>query len=60
MVKQAYFVTMSLHILQPSGNATVQIIDHSVSSSARIRLADCTLYDFPNHWHIQAIIQTEM
>lgn len=52
--------TLRLFWQQSSGNATVQIIDLYVSSSAHILLADCTLYDSPNHWHIQAIIQTEM
>lgn len=52
--------TRRLFWLQSSMASTVQIIDHYVSSSAPILSADCTLYDSPDHWHIQAIIQTEM
>lgn len=41
-------------------NGTVQIINHYVSSNPCILLAGYTLYESPNHCHIQAIIQSEL
>lgn len=40
--------THRLFWLQSSADGTVQIIDHYVSSTAHIFLADCTLYDIPS------------
>lgn len=46
--------------LQTSVDSTEQIIDHYISSSAPILLADCILYDSLYQWHIQAITLSEI
>lgn len=55
---------MPLHFmlfrLQTSVDNTEQIIDHYISSSALILLADCILYDSLYQWHIQAITLSEI